>query len=154
MSRPYSTHTTAAALTALAIVASFKSALLANHNDDMFREVDFMWRLLIGLGCIPACIALYFRLTVPETPRFTMDIEQKVQQAALDVVNYISENPAFAVDPDEYVQRALAPKASRRDFFQYFSNWVNLRVLLGTCWSWFALDVRFFVCCTSARSCG
>ena len=100
-----------------------------------------MWRLLIGLGCVPACIALYFRLTIPETPRFTMDIERNVQQAASDVENFLT-NGTFVVDPDAVVQRAVAPKATRRDFFAYFSKWENGKVLIGTCWSWFALDVR------------
>lgn len=30
--------------------------------------VDKMWRTLIGFGAVPACIALYYRLTIPETP--------------------------------------------------------------------------------------
>lgn len=116
------------------------------HDDPtVLRHVDFMWRLLIGLGCIPACIALYFRLTIPETPRFTMDIERNVQQAASDVENFLTSG-TYVVDPDAVVQRAQAPKASRRDFAAYFSKWENLKVLIGTSWSWFALDVRFPIC--------
>jgi len=102
-----------------------------------------MWRLLIGLGCIPACIALYFRLTIPETPRFTMDIERNVQQASQDVDNFLTTG-TFVVDPDAVVQRAQAPKATRRDFFNYFSRWENLKILIGTSWSWFALDIAFY----------
>ena len=30
--------------------------------------VDKMWRTLIGFGAVPAAIALYYRLTIPETP--------------------------------------------------------------------------------------
>ena len=30
--------------------------------------VDKMWRTLIGFGAVPATIALYYRLTIPETP--------------------------------------------------------------------------------------
>lgn len=135
---------TAAALVALVIVAAFKNSLM--HDDPtVLRHVDFMWRLLIGLGCIPACIALYFRLTIPETPRFTMDIERNVQQAASDVENFLTSG-TYVVDPDAVVQRAQAPKASRRDFAAYFSKWENLKVLIGTSWSWFALDVRFPIC--------
>jgi hypothetical protein len=37
-------------------------------------HIDFCWRLLIGLGAVPGAVALYFRLTLPETPRFTMDV--------------------------------------------------------------------------------
>lgn len=49
-------------------------------TDHLMRDIDRAWRILLGLGCIPATLALYFRLTIPETPRFTMDIERNVQQ--------------------------------------------------------------------------
>jgi len=34
------------------------------------------------------------------------------------------------------------PKASWADFRRHFGQWKNGKVLLGTSWSWFALDVR------------
>ena len=99
-----------------------------------------MWRILIGLGCVPACFALYFRLTIPETPRFTMDIERNVTQAAQDVDNFLTSG-TFYVDPDASIERVNAPKASKADFLRYFSRWENGKLLLGTAYSWFALDV-------------
>ena len=98
-----------------------------------------MWRLLIGLGCVPGCVALYFRLTIPETPRFTMDVERNVHQAAADI-NAVIAHGKFDNDA-EVVERVVAPKASRRDFALYFGKWENMKVLIGTAWSWFALDV-------------
>ena len=94
----------------------------------------------MGLGCIPGCIALYFRLTIPETPRFTMDIERNVQQASDDIQNVLTTG-TFVVNPDAVVQRAEAPRASWADFRRHFSKWENGKVLLGTSYSWFALDV-------------
>ncbi|KLO17236.1 phosphate permease [Schizopora paradoxa] len=131
-----------AAIVALIIVSAFKTKV-QNDNPNVFAHIDIMWRLLIGIGCIPACMALYFRLTIPETPRFTMDIERNVQQASQDVDNFLTTG-TFVVDPDAVVQRAQAPKATRRDFFNYFSKWENLKVLIGTSWSWFALDIAFY----------
>jgi len=83
---------------------------------------------------------MYFRLTIPETPRFTMDIERNVGQATQDIDNVLSTG-GFYVDPDAAVQRVQAPKASRRDFLQHFGKWENGKVLLGAAYSWFALDV-------------
>jgi PHS family inorganic phosphate transporter-like MFS transporter len=37
-----------------------------------------------------------------------------------------------------------APKASRRDFIKYFSKLENFKVLFGTSYSWFALDIAFY----------
>lgn len=107
-----------------------------------------MWRILIGLGCVPGCIALYFRLTIPETPRFTMDIERNVQQAASDIEGVLNRGGQFSVDPDAVVQRAVAPRASWADFRAYFGRWENGKVLFGTAYSWFALDVRQLLSCS------
>ena len=49
-----------------------------------------MWRLLIGLGCVPGAIALYLRLTIPETPPSTMDVERNVKQAEQDAENILA----------------------------------------------------------------
>lgn len=130
-----------AAIIGIIVVSAYKSALLKDDPTNL-ESVDFMWRILIGLGCVPGVIALYFRLTIPETPRFTMDIERNVHQASTDIDNVLSRGNSER-DPDAVVQRANAPKASWKDFSEYFSKWENLKVLIGTSWSWFALDVCF-----------
>ncbi|PAV16095.1 phosphate transporter [Pyrrhoderma noxium] len=131
-----------AALVALIVVAAYKGSLL-NDDPSTLNHVDYMWRILIGLGCVPGCVALYFRLTIPESPRFTMDIERNVHQATSDVNNFLS-NGTYHVDPDASIQHVEAPKASWADFRAYFSRWENLKILIGTTWSWFALDIAFY----------
>lgn len=100
-----------------------------------------MWRLLIGLGSVPAAVALYFRLTIPETPRFTMDIERNIEQASHDISNVIHEQVYHNL---ESVVRIQAPKASVADFKAYFGQPKNFKVLFATAYSWFAIDVRSF----------
>ncbi|KAJ7478962.1 phosphate permease [Mycena latifolia] len=108
-----------------------------------FNHVDYTWRLLIGLGCVPAALALYFRLTIPETPRFTLDIELNVMQATMDI-NTALRTGHIARNTHTVIHRANAPRATRRDFLHYFGQWQNLRVLIGTAYSWFAIDVAFY----------
>ena len=125
-------------IVALIIVVAYKDTLTRD-----ITYVDYMWRLLIGLGCVPGAIALYFRLTIPETPRFTMDVELKVKQAAQDVENLLTPG-MYVVDPDAVYERAQAPKATRTDFASYFGQRENLLLLIGTAYSWFALDIAFY----------
>ncbi|KAH8980886.1 major facilitator superfamily domain-containing protein [Lactarius akahatsu] len=73
----------AASLVALIVIAAYKDSIISGGA----CRVDYCWRILIGLGCVPGVIALYFRLTIPETPRFTMDIDRDVQRAATDIDN-------------------------------------------------------------------
>jgi MFS transporter, PHS family, inorganic phosphate transporter len=126
-------------LVAFVIVSGYKTAVLVD-DPTKFTHVDSMWRLLIGLGCVPAAMALYFRMTIAETPRFTMDIERNLDRASLDV-NRILSNQQIIITEDGIAQRIDVPQASRRDFISHFSKTKNLRILAGTCLSWFALDV-------------
>lgn len=107
-----------------------------------------MWRILIGFGAVPACIALYYRLTIPETPRYTFDVARDVEKAADDVAAYRAGKSEGTPDEIARVQGRIAgennmtvPKASFKDFISYYSQWKNGKVLLGTAGSWFLLDV-------------
>ncbi|KAI0787972.1 inorganic phosphate transporter [Fomes fomentarius] len=133
-----------ATLFSFIIIAAYKHSFLNGTPDTALRSLDQIWRLVIGLGCVPAAIAIYFRLTIPETPRFTMDIERNIRQATSDVSALLSRNEVYTVDPDALTQRVQARQATRDDFRSYFSKWQNLKVLIGTAYSWFALDIAFY----------
>lgn len=120
------------------VTLAYKNSVLSDTTLSHPTHVDFMWRLLIGLGCIPGVVGLYFRLTIPETPRFTMDIERNVQQATDDVDNIFDDS--FIPDPNATFSRAAGPLSSWVDFREYFGKWENGKLLLGTAYSWFAID--------------
>lgn len=63
------------AIVMVCLTVGFKSKLdkatsYATCTGECQVAVDKMWRALIGIGIVPAVCALYFRLTIPETPRF------------------------------------------------------------------------------------
>ncbi|CAL1716622.1 unnamed protein product [Somion occarium] len=120
-------------IVALIVIASYEKS----------QNLDSAWRLLIGLGCVPGVAALYFRFTIPETPRFTMDIARNVAQATQDIQNYLRYG-VFFVDRDATIERVQARTGSRRDFVEYFSRMENLKILIGTAYSWFAIDFAFY----------
>jgi len=122
-------------------LAAAKSAIIASTNAE---PLDYVWRIVIGFGAIPAVIAVYFRLTIPETPRYTMDVEQNIAQAARDVTVVLKPKNALEEEEFEVVPVVAQSKASLYDFFGYFSHWRNLKILLGTSVCWFCLDVAFY----------
>jgi len=93
------------------------------------------------MGCVPGVIALYFRLTIPETPRFTMDIERNIQQASKDIENALALKEGTEIP---YNAKVDVPTASWSDFAHHFGQWKYGKVLIGTAWSWFALDIAFY----------
>lgn len=63
----------AAAIVALIVTVGFKGSLesaasVSKCSGVCQLAVDKMWRVVIGFGAVPACLALYYRLTIPETP--------------------------------------------------------------------------------------
>lgn len=112
---------------------------------------DKIWRIIVGMGTVPACIALYFRLTIPETPRYTIDIGRDIEGAVADSAAYLRGKRAGEVDPlKRYAQIELTsqtldvPQASWHEFWEHFLQWRYGKILLGTASAWFLLDVAFY----------
>ncbi|RAL11836.1 MFS general substrate transporter [Aspergillus homomorphus CBS 101889] len=85
----------AAAIVALILTVAFKlsletAATVGKCGDVCQLAVDKMWRIVISFGAVPACIALYYRLTIPETPRYTFDIAKDLVKGDEDVRAYIA----------------------------------------------------------------
>lgn len=90
-----------------------------------------MWRLLIGLGCIPGIVALYFRLTIPESPRYTADIERNVLRAAQEVELYLTD-PSIVIDPGYYATFFFIDKWGRIPIQKLgFASLTLLFIVLG-----------------------
>lgn len=148
----------AAAIVALIVTSGFKESLMTAKNaaacDGVCGlAVDKMWRVIIGVGAVPGCIALYYRLTIPETPRYTFDVSRDVVQATSDVKAYQKGEHHGNLDEITRVQalqeeatnpQLEVPQASFSDFIQHYKQWKYGKVLLGTAGSWFLLDVAFY----------
>lgn len=143
-----------AGIVALVSVAGYKNALDTTHCDaDCIHACDVMWRILIGFGCVPAVAALYFRLTIPESPRYTFDVVNDIELAAADTQHFLNGRMGNAKEEEIEELRATEthneeiispPKASWKDFVAHFSQWKHGKILIGTAGSWFMLDVAFY----------
>ncbi|KAG9292774.1 hypothetical protein G9A89_006335 [Geosiphon pyriformis] len=129
----------AAAIVSVVVLAAYKGSIRDN-----VQNVDYCWRLVLGLGAVPGMVALYFRLTIPETPRYTMDIERDIERATKDINSVLVSGTYEKPDPDAPVTRVEAPKHTWADFVNYFGKWENGKILLGTSLSWFTLDVAYY----------
>lgn len=143
-----------AALVTFICVLGFKNSLrVTTCNATCQEALDKSWRIVYGFGAVPACAALYFRLTIPETIRYTLDVTRNEKVAAADALKYVSGkygsarmgDIGYTADAQIIVERTAngPPKASFRDFVRHFSQWKNGKVLLGTSASWFFIDIAF-----------
>jgi PHS family inorganic phosphate transporter-like MFS transporter len=125
------------------IVGMIATLAFRNAIDQDKRNLDYVWRIVIGVGAIPGLFALYYRLTLPETPRYTIDIENNVEKGIRDAKSFI-ERRASSGDNVAVTHEQVSNKASWSDFCHYFGQWKNGKVLFGTAYSWFALDVAWY----------
>lgn len=90
---------------------------------------DMAWRVMLGVGAIPAFSVILLRRRLPETPRYSLLVKMKKDEAERAAKEVGAELKGVAVAKD----RGLA------GFLGKF--WVSL---IGTAGAWFLLDVAFY----------
>jgi PHS family inorganic phosphate transporter-like MFS transporter len=99
------------------------AALMALHIPH-----DWVWRLLLGLGAVPAVSVLYLRRQLKESARF-----KATQDTPVEVSRVVSEISGYK---DGVVDSKIIPPKLLS------SKW--LKCLIGTAGAWFCLDVAFY----------
>ncbi|KAL3455767.1 major facilitator superfamily domain-containing protein [Aspergillus heterothallicus] len=114
----------AANLVALIAVAGFRHQLREDYSGTTcsgacIRDVDRMWRLIVGLGAVPAFIALWFRLTIVESPRYTAEVTQNSLQAAADVSYFFRSGEDVAIPEMRQAaeENGISPTTTRPDSY-------------------------------------
>ncbi len=94
-------------------------------------NLDLAWRIILGLGALPAVLTIYYRLRIPETPRF--DLARGKVGAAAQTVGAIT---GVTVAPSSTGSSLGVP------FRQILRSYGIL--IFGTAASWFLLDIAFY----------
>jgi len=143
----------AAVLVALVVTFAFRDSLSIPSFSTCGLQcqvaADRGWRIIIGISAFPAVFALYYRLTIPETPRYTFDVARDIEKANADIRAFRdgqAEGHPNAMQREQTKQMASTsfPRASWADFCSYFGTWKNGSVLLSTMVSWFLVDIVFY----------
>lgn len=125
------------AVIAISVVGKF------NIEADV-ANLDYVWRFLAGFGAVPALCAVYFRLTIPESPRYTMEVEGEAAKAAVDADNFM-HGSSTSIQTDVAVHGGVNPtKAYLGRFTAYFGIWKNAKILIACSMCWFLLDVGYY----------
>jgi PHS family inorganic phosphate transporter-like MFS transporter len=91
---------------------------------------DVAWRVMAGIGAIPAALVIYLRRTVPETPRFALVAKGDAQEA---------KRAAQFLGADINAEKADLRKHDWGSFLRNFGL-----VLIGTATTWFLMDIAFY----------
>jgi MFS family permease len=93
------------------------------------------WRILLGLGALPAASVIYLRRMIKETPHFSLSAAGDPEAAAHAVKDITG-----TLIPVKKNGKSFKLKTKVSDLFRYPNN---IR-LLGTAGSWFLLDWAFY----------
>ncbi len=98
-------------------------------------NIDYVWRILLALGAVPAAAVLYLRRKMPESPRYRARVEGRTKDAAADIAAY-SEGVISVAEVSE--------RRARLSLGQFLTNPRYLLYLLGTAGAWFVFDYAYY----------
>ena len=94
------------------------------------------WRLLLGLGAIPAATVIYLRAKMPESPRFQARVQGEGERAAQQAAAF-SEGVLDASGVSAEGERRMGLR-------EFVTNPRMLLLLLGTAGTWFLFDYAYY----------
>ncbi len=98
-------------------------------------NIDYVWRILLALGAVPAAAVLYLRRKMPESPRYLARVEGKTKEAVSAIRAY-SEGVISVAETDE--------RRSRISLMKFLTTPRYLLYLLGTAGAWFVFDYAYY----------
>uniref|UniRef100_A0A7N0UE89 Major facilitator superfamily (MFS) profile domain-containing protein n=1 Tax=Kalanchoe fedtschenkoi TaxID=63787 RepID=A0A7N0UE89_KALFE len=104
-------------------------------------QADYVWRIILMVGAIPAALTYYWRMKMPETARYTALVAKNAQQAASDMSKVLQvEIPAEELK----VEKLVTDKSNNFGLFSMEFVRRHGVHLLGTTSTWFLLDIAFY----------
>ncbi|KAF7850619.1 hypothetical protein BT93_L5194 [Corymbia citriodora subsp. variegata] len=105
------------------------------------HQADYVWRIILMLGSVPAALTYYYRMKMPETARYTALVARNAKQAAADM------SKVLQVDLESEQQKVEKFSQDPRNNYGLFTREFARRHglhLIGTTTTWFLLDIAFY----------
>jgi MFS transporter, PHS family, inorganic phosphate transporter len=135
------------AIVALVVSAGFRDSYPApsykeNPAASLVPEADYVWRIILMFGTIPAALTYYWRMKMPETARYTALIARNAKQAAADMSKVLNTEIVEEKEQAELVSAS----AGGNDWGLFSAQFLRRHGLhfLGTTSTWFLLDIAFY----------
>ncbi|XP_071741269.1 probable inorganic phosphate transporter 1-7 [Rutidosis leptorrhynchoides] len=131
---------------AIIVSLSFKAkynvpAYIVDEFKSTPHQADYVWRIILMFGAIPAALTYYWRMKMPETARYTALVAKNAEKAASDMASVMQVD----IESDSSKLEEVTSKKSNQFglFSKEFLHRHGLH-LLGTTTTWFLLDIAFY----------
>ncbi|KOS20815.1 Inorganic phosphate transporter PHO84 [Escovopsis weberi] len=125
------------------------------YEEECRKAVDGLWRIVIGLGAIPALLAIIFRFFLYDCGLYSLEVKHKASVAIINTQriygapsgSFVTTFPTMDSHAGMRLESSHGPSSiqfSREDLYNYFIRDGNWYYLLGTSATWFFLDVSFY----------
>lgn len=94
------------------------------------------WRLMLGLGALPALAVIYLRRRMPESPRYLAEVEGNSEGAVQQLAEIAGASAAWSTPSQE--------RPSRPKVRELWTNPKMIRLVVGTAGSWFLFDYAYY----------
>ena len=94
------------------------------------------WRVMLGLGAIPAAVVIYWRRAMPESPRYAEQVQGTGKVAAVQLAKFTKG----AIGPDTLGY----PWKHQMDLKLFWSFLKYRYILIGTAGTWFLFDYAYY----------
>ncbi|XP_031274367.1 probable inorganic phosphate transporter 1-7 [Pistacia vera] len=105
-------------------------------------QADYVWRIVLMVGAVPATLTYYWRMKMPETARYTALVAKNAKQAAADMSKVL--HVELEVEEEKVAKMTIENQSNSFGLFsREFLKRHGLH-LFGTCSTWFLLDIAFY----------
>jgi MFS transporter, PHS family, inorganic phosphate transporter len=104
---------------------------------------DLIWRIMLGLGAVPALATFYLRRQIAETPRFALAMQGDTAGAA-QTVNKVTNNTKSTQVVPAQAKKPAQSRPRQKSWLYLLRRAPYLRWLIGTAGAWFLLDIAYY----------
>ncbi|KAI4308573.1 hypothetical protein L6164_031631 [Bauhinia variegata] len=112
-----------------------------NPDASLVPQADYVWRIILMFGAVPAALTYYWRMKMPETARYTALVARNSKQAALDMSKVLQVE--IVSEQEKVDQISMNDNNNFGLFTRQFVRRHGLH-LLGTTTTWFLLDIAYY----------
>jgi MFS transporter, PHS family, inorganic phosphate transporter len=94
------------------------------------------WRIMLGLGAVPASAVIYYRSKMPESPRFQSRVQGNSHRAAAELQQFTGGT----ID----ASTSVSIESRLMGLREFVTNPRMILLMLGTAGSWFLFDYAYY----------
>ncbi|KAM3695545.1 hypothetical protein ACJW31_07G140600 [Castanea mollissima] len=109
-------------------------------------QADYVWRIILMFGAIPAALTYYWRMKMPETARYTALVAKDAKLAAQDMSKVLQVDLQAESEQVRTDIESPAQETTKNSFGLFSKQFMKHhgRHLVGTTVCWFLLDIAFY----------